>query len=97
MTDERTSETETVDPDPLTVTLYNLRTELLFIDEYRCQFEALRGSDPQTAEEMLSALAGTTSTAKDLYSELVNLLLAGRKIDRSQPLSCKLHFPRHKD
>jgi hypothetical protein len=90
---DRLAEPGPVEPDPVAVALYNLRTEVLFIDEYRGQFEALRTSDAQEAEQMLSALAGTTHRALGLYRELVGLLFARGVIDPTRPLSRKLLLP----
>ncbi len=75
-------------PDEVFLALHGLRTELVFMDEYRGQFEALRDIDPERAEDMLFHLRGTTGTAVDFYNKLVDLLLAGKTI------TCGKHLPR---
>src|ERR1043166_7249775 len=74
--------------------LHGLRTELLFIDEYRGQFEALRGSDPERAEDTLFHLRFTTHKTMNLFNELVGLLLAGKTLDPSKPLPHELRLTR---
>ena len=90
------SEPKTKDYDPVSIALDKLRTELLFIDEYRGQFEALRLTDPHTAEDMLFHLAGTTQTALEIYDQLVELLLAGQAIEPSKPFLRELRLPKRR-
>jgi hypothetical protein len=77
--------------------LHGLRTELVFIDEYRGQFEALRNFDPERAEDILIHLRGTTESAVDLFNELLGLLLAGKSLDLSNPLPRDLRLTRYRD
>jgi hypothetical protein len=77
---------------PVAIALDSLRTELLFIDEYRGQFQALRETDPRTAEDMLFHLAGTTETAISIYNKLVELLLAGQVIEVNESLLKELRI-----
>ena len=74
--------------------LHGLRTELVFINEYRAQFEALREPNPERAEDMLFHLSGTTHTALDLFNELVELLLAGKTLALGKPLPRELRLTR---
>jgi hypothetical protein len=87
---------KTTDCDPVSIALDSLRTELLFIDEYRGQFEELRLSDPHAAQDMLFHLAGTTQTALDIYNHLVELLLAGHAIDSSKPFMRELRLAKRR-
>lgn len=83
--------------DEVFFALYGPRTELVFIDEYLGQFEALRDSDLEQAENMLFHLRGTTDTAVSLFNDLVGLLLAGKTLDLGKPLPRELRLTRRRE
>lgn len=76
--------------DPVAFALDGVRSNLLWIEEYRATFEDARTSDPETARQELVYLAHSTQKALKHMARLVELLLAGYNIDPSKRLPSDL-------
>jgi hypothetical protein len=72
--------------DPVAYALERLQTFLLWIEEHRASFEALRGTDPEAAESELSNLKDATAQAFPHLLRLTELLLAGETISAEREL-----------
>src|SRR5712691_10973887 len=70
-----------------------ITTNLVWIDQYRLNFEHLRTADPVGAERELAYLRHATVKALEHVKRLTELLLAGHTIDRSKKIPRNLELP----
>ncbi|HEY7424736.1 MAG TPA: hypothetical protein VH682_10950 [Gemmataceae bacterium] len=74
------------DVDPLGFFLERLQTLLIWMDEHRSSFEALRNSNTEDAQAELHNLKDATEQAILCLQRLTELLLAGYAIDPNKRL-----------
>ena len=74
------------DIDPLAFALSRVQTMLVWIEEHRASFEALRGDDPKEAEKELKYLRNVAFQAIKYMNRLSELVLSGYQIDPNKRL-----------
>jgi hypothetical protein len=74
------------DIDPVAFALDRVRTHLVWIDEHRASFEAIRAADSEAAERELRYLADSTDQAQRHLERLIQLIMAGYTIDPAKRL-----------
>src|SRR5262245_48438566 len=72
------------DIDPTAFALSQAFGDIVWADEYLATFEAVRDSDPESAEENLRWLKGSINDAWRHIRRLTELMMAGHAIDYSK-------------
>lgn len=73
--------------------LERIKTNLVWIDQYRLNVEQLRSVNPAKAESELSYLKHATDEAIKHLKRLTELLLAGYTVDNTKRIPKNLEFP----
>jgi hypothetical protein len=84
----------TKDIDAIAYALDRVHEYLFWIEEHRSSLEAAISSDPENAERELGFLADSTDRARKHFGRLLELILAGYRIDPAKRVPRGLDDPK---